>query len=130
MILDDFFWRIRAFLISDYAVVNVIPRTSPIEISMVDNPVHADHAVLLWEKHTMSGADHQSGDHLTVDVVRDQWSHCETSQQLTSFLVHPGCMSQLVLRNSTQYGKICCRMSASGIWPPPDRESREFSSRR
>ena len=54
MILDDFFCRIGAFLISDYAVVNVIPRTSPIEISMVDNPVHADHAVLLWEKPTMS----------------------------------------------------------------------------
>ena len=46
--------RIRAFLISDYAVVNVIPRTSPIEISMVDNPVHADHGVLLREKLTMS----------------------------------------------------------------------------
>ena len=54
MILDDFFCRIGAFLISDYAVVNVIPRISPIEISKVDNPVHADHAVLLWEKLTMS----------------------------------------------------------------------------
>ena len=54
MILDDFFCRIGAFLISDCAVVNVIPRTSPIEISMVDNPVHAEHAVLLWEKLTMS----------------------------------------------------------------------------
>ena len=29
MILDDFFCRIGAFLISDYAVVNVIPCTSP-----------------------------------------------------------------------------------------------------